>query len=421
MIAAFEWMMAARYLRARRKDGFISLTAVLSVVGIVLGVATLIIVMSVMNGFQNTLINQLLGLRGHVLVQTAFTQPLRDYQPLVDRLRKVDGVRDARPIVEGQAMAVGPRQSAGVMVHGIRPEDMARHDIAKADSKGRTKVIAGSLEDFTPGDAIVLGTRLADTLGVRPGDVITLVSPQSTATPFGSAPRMRDYTIVAVFSVGNVLFDSTYIFMPFEDAQTYFRQKDQASEIEVVLNDPRAIDAAMPKIQAAAGEGFRLISWESLNAGLVSALKVERNVMFVILVLIILVAAFNIMSSLIMLVKDKGRDIAVLRTIGASRRSVMKIFIRCGGILGISGTVIGFILGVVLLNFRNEILGGLGNLLNTTFFPPEVYGIDGLPATMDPLEVGMVTGIAMLLSLLMTVYPAWRAASLDPVEALRYE
>ena len=421
MVASFEWMLAARYLRARRKDGFISLTAVLSVVGIVLGVATLIIVMSVMNGFQNTLINQLLGLRGHVLVQTAVSEPMHDYQPIVDKLRQVEGVADVRAIVEGQAMAVGPRQSAGVMVHGIRPEDMARHDIAKTDSKGRSKIIAGDLVDFKAGDAIVLGTRLADTLGVRPGDTITLVSPQTTATPFGSAPRMRDYTIVAVFSVGNVLFDSTYIFMPLEDAQTYFRQKDQASEIEVVLKDPRAINAALPRIQESVGEGFRLVSWESLNAGLVSALKVERNVMFVILVLIILVAAFNIMSSLIMLVKDKGRDIAVLRTIGASRRSVMKVFILCGGILGISGTIIGFAIGMLLLTFRNEILGGLGRLLNTTFFPPEVYGIDGLPATVDPLEVALVVGIAMVLSLLMTVYPAWRAASLDPVEALRYE
>ena len=421
MIAAFEWMLAARYLRARRKDGFISLTAVLSVVGIVLGVATLIIVMSVMNGFQNTLINQLLGLRGHVLVQGGFAQPMRDYEPMIEKLRKLEGVREARPIVEGQAMAVGPRQSAGVMVHGIRPEDMARHDIARKDSKGRNKIIAGSLEDFVPGDAIVLGTRLADSLGVRPGDVITLVSPQTTATPFGSAPRMRDYQIVAVFSVGNVLFDSTYIFMPLEDAQVYFRKQGQASEIEVVLDDPRAVDAGMKRIQGAIGDGYNLVSWESLNAGLVSALKVERNVMFVILVLIILVAAFNIMSSLIMLVKDKGRDIAVLRTIGASKRSVMKVFILCGGLLGVSGTILGFLLGVILLNFRNEILGGLGRLLNTTFFPPEVYGIDGLPAMIDPLEVGLVTGIAMLLSLLMTIYPAWRAASLDPVEALRYE
>jgi lipoprotein-releasing system permease protein len=421
MISAFEWMLAARYLRARRKDGFISLTAVLSVVGIVLGVATLIIVMSVMNGFQNTLINQLLGLRGHVLVQTEFGEPLRDYQPVVDKLRKVDGVADVRAIVEGQAMAVGPRQSAGVMIHGISPADMERHDIAKKDSRGRTKIIAGDLAQFVPGDAIVLGSRLADTLGVRPGDVVTLVSPQTTATPFGSAPRMRDYTVVAIFSVGNVLFDSTYIFMPLEDAQTYFRQKEQASEIEVVLKDPRGIDAAMTRIQKELGDGFRLVSWESLNSGLVSALKVERNVMFVILVLIILVAAFNIMSSLIMLVKDKGRDIAVLRTIGASKRSVMKVFILCGGLLGVSGTVIGFVVGMVLLDFRNEILGGLGRLLDTTFFPPEVYGIDGLPAMVDPIEVSVVTGVAMALSLLMTIYPAWRAASLDPVEALRYE
>jgi lipoprotein-releasing system permease protein len=421
MIASFEWMLAARYLRARRKDGFISLTALLSVIGIMLGVATLIIVMSVMNGFQNTLINQLLGLRGHILVQTSFGSPMQDYDTLVERLRKVEGVKDARPIVEGQALAVGPSQSAGVMVHGIRPEDLRRHDLARQDAQGRSKVIAGSLDDFKPGDSLVLGSRLANTLGVVPGDLVTLVSPQTTATPFGSAPRMRDYMVVAVFNVGNVLFDSTYVFMPLEDAQTYFREKDSASEIEVVLHNPRALAPAEEKIRAAVGDGFRLLSWENLNEGLVSALKVERNVMFVILVLIILVAAFNIMSSLIMLVKDKGRDIAVLRTIGASRRSIMKVFILCGGLLGISGTVLGFVIGMVLLEFRNGILDWLGRVLNTTFFPPEVYGIDGLPASVEPVEVALVVGIAMVLSLVMTIYPAWRAAKLDPVEALRYE
>ena len=419
MIAGFEWMLAARYLRARRKDRFISLTAVLSVVGIMLGVATLIIVMSVMNGFQKTLIDQLLGLRGHILIQSTLG-PLHDYDPVVDRIRGIDGVVDARAIVTGQALAVG-QQSAGVVVHGISREDLLRHDVTKPNAQGESKIVAGDLSFFDPGDSVVIGSRLAETLGVTVGDAVTLVSPQTTSTPFGAAPRMRDYQVVAIFNIGNLLFDSTYVFMPLEDAQIYFRMKGQVTDVEVVVEDPRFVGEVQQRISPEVGRPHRLLNWEDLNASLVSALTVERNTMFVILVLIILVAAFNIMSSLIMLVKDKGRDIAVLRTIGATQQSILKVFVISGGILGLVGTLMGFGLGMLLLQYRTAILGFFGRHLGVQFFPPEVYGIEGLPASIDPAEVGLVVVVSLALSLLMTIYPSWRAARLDPVEALRYE
>ena len=420
MIKGFEWMIAARYLKGGREDGYVSLMAILSVVGIMLGVATLIVVMSVMNGFQATLINQLLGLRGHILVQSP-AGVILEYDSLTQEIETVEGVVDARPLVLGQALAVGPMQSAGVLVHGIRRDDLLRHDLAQPFEDGRSKIVSGSLDFFEEGDSLVVGARLAEQLGVVVGDVITLVSPQTTATPFGSAPRMRDYQVVAIFSIGNVSFDSSSIFMPLGDAQTYFQVRDAVTDIEIVIDDPRQVAVVQARVANAIDRPVRLLNWEDLNASFVSALTVERNTMFVILVMIIFVAAFNIMSSLIMLVKDKGRDIAVLRTMGAARQSIMKVFVLCGGVMGLIGSLAGLGLGLLLLTYRHAILTGIGNTFGVQFFPPDVYGIDGLPAQVDPVEITWIVAIALGLSLVMTLYPSWRASRLHPVEALRNE
>ena len=413
-------MIAARYLKGGREDGYVSLMAIMSMVGIMLGVATLIVVMSVMNGFQATLINQLLGLRGHILVESP-AGVIYDYDTLTAEIETVDGVVSARPLVLGQALAVGPRQSGGVLVHGIQRNDLLDHDLAQPNADGTSKIVSGDLDFFEEGNSLVIGQRLADQVGIVVGDMLTLVSPQTTDIAFGSVPRMRDYQVVAIFSIGNVSFDSSTLFMPLADAQTYFRTGDAVTNIEIVVSDPRQVADIQARIDQTIDRPLQLLNWQELNASFVSALTVERNTMFVILVMIIFVAAFNIMSSLIMLVKDKGRDIAVLRTMGAPQSSVMKVFVLCGGLMGVVGSLAGVGLGLLLLEYRRAILSGIGNLFNVQFFPPDVYGIDGLPAQVDPIEIASIVLIALGLSLVMTLYPSWRASRLHPVEALRNE
>ncbi|TDI61979.1 MAG: lipoprotein-releasing ABC transporter permease subunit [Alphaproteobacteria bacterium] len=417
-IKPFEWMIAKRYLRAHREERFISVIAILSVVGIALGVGVLIIVMSVMNGFQATMVNQIIGINGHLLVQGT-SEGLHDYENVAKDIAAFDGVVQVRPMIQGQVMVTYRDRSAGAVVRGVNPADYAKHELLTPGKD--TGLISGDPADFQGDDAILLGEHLARNLGVRVGDVVTLIAPQTTATPFGSAPRMRDYMVTGLFNIGVYEYNANFIFMPLSQAQIHFKMKQAVSGLDVELTHPDIATQVQYELIPTVPPTSRVLSWRDLNASFVGALEVERNTMFIILTLIIIIAAFNIMSSLIMLVKDKRKDIAVLRTMGARRRSIMKIFVICGGLMGMGGTLAGVILGFSLLQYREAILGFLGDLFNIRFFPPDVYGLEALPSQTDPAEVIFTVVLSLTLSLVATLYPSWRAARMDPVEALRYE
>jgi lipoprotein-releasing system permease protein len=412
--AAFEWMIALRYLRARRQEGFVSVISGFSLVGIALGVATLIIVMSVMNGFRHELLSRILGLNGHAVVQS-FEGNLVHFDEAVARVRAVPGVTRAAPIIDGQVMATSDNLSAGVIVRGMR----------KADLKSLTTVSStlseGALARYEGGDNVIIGARLADKLRLQPGMTITLIAPKGNITPFGTTPRVKTYTIAGTFRIGMSEYDQTFIFMPLDEAQAYFNMDGSVSGIEVMVSDPDRIESMIGPIAAAAGPLSRVVTWQDMNSSLFGALEVERNVMFLILTLIILVAALNIVSGLIMLVKDKGGDIAILRTMGATRGAVMRVFFISGASIGVIGTLLGFIIGVVFCANIEEIRQFLSSLTGTTLFNPEIYFLSRMPAEMNPREVIAVVLMALGLSFLATLYPSWRAARLDPVEALRYE
>ena len=414
MVLVFESMVAARYLRARRTEGFISVIAGFSLLGIALGVATLIIVLSVMNGFRAELLGRILGVNGHLLVQEV-GQPFTDYDAVAAAVRGVERVRRVSPIVEGQVMAIGRDTASGALVRGMRAEDLRAHELIAGN------IARGSLENFGGRDTVVVGDRLARNLGLGAGDAIKLISPQGTATAFGTVPRGRAYTIAATFDVGMYEYDSSFVFMPLEAAQLLFRLPGAVAALEVVIDDPDAVDAVRPAVFAAAGGQRQIRDWRQLNAHYFTALQVERNVMFLILTLIILIAAFNIISSLIMLVKDKGRDIAILRTMGATPGMIMRVFFLAGASISVVGTALGCALGLAFADNIQVLRGWVEGLTNTDLFAAEIYFLTHLPARVDPGEVAVVVAMALGLSLLATIYPSWRAARLDPVEALRRE
>ena len=409
---AFERMVAFRYLRARRKEGFISVIAGFSLLGIGLGVATLIVVMAVMNGFRQELLGRILGINGHMGVYGP-GPALTEFDPLAEAIRKLPGVVRAIPTVEGQVMATSSAGASGAMVRGVRPDDLLGREII-------AKGLRGSAEEFKGGDSVLIGYRLAEKLGLGVGDTITLISPKGNATAFGTVPRMRGYTIAGTFNVGMFEYDSGFVFMPLEAAQTYFKLPAAVTQIEVFLDNPDMVPSLRGDIYRLYN-GARIYDWQQANASFFNAIQVERNVMFLILTLIILVAAFNIISSLIMLVKDKGRDIAILRTMGATRGMIMRIFFLSGASVGVVGTVFGTILGVSFATNIEGIRQFIQSIIGRELFAAEIYFLTQLPAKVDPGEVVAVVLMALGLSFAATIYPSWRAANLDPVEALRYE
>ncbi|TVQ82849.1 MAG: lipoprotein-releasing ABC transporter permease subunit [Micavibrio sp.] len=418
MPQAFEKMVSMRYFSARRRERMISVTAIFSLLGIMIGVAALIVVMSVMNGFRDDLISRILGLNGHMMVYDAQYKGLRDYDDLQEKLENVAGVTSVMPIIEGQAlMSVGDGNAAGgVVVRGLLPEDFARKpSLAEG-------ILRADAEEGFGGDKIAIGKVMADRFHLDIGSEVRLVAPQGRASPFGTIPTARAFTVGVIFDVGMYEYNASFVFMPMDMAQRFYRMGDAVTGLEIMTQNPSAIDRTRNAVNEAIwGEAVLLTDWRQSNASFYTALKVERNVMFLILTLIILVAAFNIISSLIMLVKEKGRDIAILRTMGATRGMIVRIFFYTGAAVGILGTLLGAALGITIAANIESIRQFLEGLTGTELFADEIYFLSQLPSKLDYNEVIAIVLMALFLSLAATIYPAWKAARMDPVEALRHE
>jgi lipoprotein-releasing system permease protein len=409
----FEWMLAGRYLRTRRREGFVSVIAGFSFLGIMLGVATLIVVLSVMNGFRKELLDKIVGINGHIFV-APIESPLTDYPEVAARIAAVPGVKRAIPLVEGQAFGSSQYNGSGVLVRGIRGNDLRQIEHIAGNIR------QGTLENFEEGEGVAIGRRLAETLSIQAGDTLTLITPRGAATPFGTAPRVKGYPVKAVFEIGMSEFDNTFVFMPLTEAQNYFNRQGDVPLIEVYLNDADKVDQARAAIDEAAQRPIMMTDWRQRNRTFFGALEVERNVMFIILALIVLVAALNIISGLIMLVKDKSSDIAILRTMGATRGAIMRIFLITGASIGVIGTLAGFGLGLLIAANIQSLQDFLSWATNSNLWDPTLRFLSQIPSEVNPGEVATVLAMALILSLLATLYPSWRAAKLDPVEALRY-
>ncbi len=414
MFSPLERMIAFRYLRSRRREGFISIIAAFSFIGIALGVATLIVVMAVMNGFRTEITSKILGLSGHITI-SGYEGKIDNFDNFVDGVTNIEGVVSAIPVIDGQVMANSKFANTGAMVKGIRLSDLSNKPLIYDNIK------AGYLTDFQGRDNIILGIRLAERLGVSVGDKVTLISPKGHTTALGTMPRLKSYNVVALFEAGMYEFDNNMIFMPLEAAQIFFKFPDAVNVIEIMSENPYESTQLSKTIYESVGGLLRIQDWQMTNAGLFNALKVERTVMFMILTLIVFVAAFNIISSLIMLVNDKGKDIAILRTMGATRGMIMRIFFICGSAIGVVGTLLGFLLGVSFASNIDRVKTWLESLIGNKLFDPVVYFLSELPADVQTDDVIMAVSIGLGFSFIATIYPAWKASKQDPAEALRYE
>lgn len=414
IFSKFERLMAGRYLRAKRKEGFISVITGFAFTGIALGVATLIIVMSVMNGFRHELLGRILGINGHIGLMAPQAYPFNNYQTAVKEIAEIEHISLVMPLIENQLLVTSGKSAEGAMVRGVAAEDMLKKP---ALAKAVEKVDMSYFRD----DNVIMGVRLARKMGVTEGDKITLLSPNGKVTAFGTVPRMKSYQVIGLFESGMYEYDSNFIFMPLEAAQVYFGLQGAVTNIDVTLDDDKYLSVVRKALEESLGGSAYIYDWKQSNAAFFNAIEVERNVMFVILTLIILVAAFNIITGLIMLVKDKGRDVAVLRTMGATKGMIMRIFFLDGAGIGIVGTLLGLGLGLVVCDNIEAIRQGLQSLFGRDLFSAEIYFLSKLPAKVDYAEVASVVLISLLLSFAATLYPSWRAAKFDPVEALRYE
>jgi lipoprotein-releasing system permease protein len=415
ILSRYERLIAKRYLLPGKGEGFIFLVASISLVAVMLGVAALIIVMSVMNGFRAELFDKIVGLNGHAVVQ-GYGGRLENWRDIVQRARATPGVTSAVPLIEQPLMASYEGRVEGVLVRGMQRQDI----LANPTLQG--KVLGGSLEALRPGaDNVAIGARLAESLGATVGGQISLISPQGRTTPFGTVPRIVSYNVAAIFEVGVYDYDKAFVIMPIEDAQTFLLLGDAVGLVEIQTVDAdRVGEILAPLAQSVAGHGA-IADWRSLNSTLFEALEVERVAMFVVLSIIILVAVFNILSSLIMLGRAKTRDIAILRTMGASRTSILKVFMTVGTIIGALGIVAGVILGAIFLFFRQSVVEFIQIVTGQNLWDPEIRFLTELPAKTDPVEVFAIVVMALIFSFLATLYPALKAASTDPVQVLRYE